>query len=264
MSITPLAGLTEKQLDERLYQYRNILSESILNYMCSMISLDKSVLSSSDISKEEMELLMQLRLYQDITRYNIYQRALMVAKKYEQQGIVTIEPTDNTQELKVAGKLEIGDNPPFFQYKCVGEADKSNTHSINLYQFKIDPNKRKEEKDSIYEKLYKLYAERDHLEMFKTFGAENYQLIVKNRNQISSLEKKIKKLEKYDSLTPQDIQMLQMQESFCEEILKDYGIKNDDLLEERKPLPIGHGNRFTKRMIKTYPSITVTKNISYI
>lgn len=264
MLITPLAGLTEKKLNESLYPYMDILSENMLNYMCSMIALDESVISSSAISKEQMELLMSLELYQDIIRYNIYQRALNAAKNYEQQGIVTICPTDNIQRLAVTGKLESGEDLPFFHYECRGEVDKPNDHLIDLYEFKMDSDKRKEAMDSVLEKLDDLYEEKAQLEGLKSMGAEIYQLLMKNRNKISSQENKLQELRKYDHLTSQDIQMLQMQESFCQEFLKDYSINNADLKEEKKSSLIGHGDDSTKRMVKTYPSITVTKNIKNI
>lgn len=264
MLINSLKNLTKEGLYEAIHQHKGILSKETVEYLNALMELDQSIIGSKSISEEEMALLMQLELYQDIARYNIYQKALKVAKFYEKQGIVTICPTDNFQQLKVTGKLEIGANLPFYQYECRGEVDKPNVHSINLYQFKVDPDRREKEKCFISEQLDRLYAEKEYLERLKKLGAEYYQMIMKKQNKIFNCEKKIDELKKYDSLTPKVIQMIQEQESFCKEVLENYGIGNDDLIENSKPLPRKHENDFTKRMVKTYPSITVTKNIKYI
>ena len=91
---------TKEELIDLLKKHRGILTNSILDYLNSLVELEFSVVRKN-ISTEEREILSELEIYKKIATYNIYHRALQLL---EQQKLPI--DIDNNGSLIVSMQLE--------------------------------------------------------------------------------------------------------------------------------------------------------------
>lgn len=246
-----------KELYQKLDQYQSVLNESTLNYLCELISLQRSVLEEKEILEERGNILGQLDFYQEILAYNIYHRAIGIIDSFERGEQLQMEKIGNQQEFNVKGTIEAGKEFPMFSYDSKKEIEGKPIHSITLYESIRDFEQRELQKNYVLQRLQGLY----HRKALTEYNdGENYQLCMKMEQQIAYYENEKKELEEHENLTDTDRQMIQMQEAFCNEFLKDYQIKKEDF-EEMTNFPKRVCIK-TKR--KAYPSIAVIRKIRCI
>ena len=91
---------TKEELIDLLKKHRGILTNSILDYLNSLVELEFSVVRKN-ISTEEREILSELEIYKKIATYNIYHRALQLLEQQKQPIDI-----DNNGSLIVSKQLE--------------------------------------------------------------------------------------------------------------------------------------------------------------
>ena len=255
--------IDSQELYQKLYQHHSVLNESTLNYLCELISLQHSVLEEKEILEERGNILSQLDFYQEILEYNIYHRALGIIDSFNRREQFQIEKIVKKQEFNVTGTIEVGKEFPLFSYDSKKEIEGKPTHLITLYESVRDLKQRELQKGYVLQRLQGLY----HRKALTEYNdGENYQLCMRMEQQIAYYENAKKELEEHENSTNEDRQMIQIQEDFCNEFLKDYQIKKEDFEDETSlsQRPCRFQRTCSKRMIKTYPSITVTRDIRCI
>ena len=246
-----------KELYQKLCQYQSVLNESTLNYLCELISLQRSVLEENEILKERGNILGQLDFYREILAYNIYHRALGIIDSFERGEQLQIEKIVKEQEFRVTGIMEAGKEFPLFSYDSKKEIEEKPTHLITLYESVRDLEQRELQKGYVLQQLQELYHRKALTEYNDGY---NYQLCMKMEQQIVYYENEKKELEEHENLTDTDKQMIQIQEAFCNEFLKDYQIKKEDFEE----MTNASKRACIKTKRKAYPSITVIRQIRCI
>ena len=91
---------TKEELIDLLKKHRGILTNSILDYLNSLVELEFSVVREN-ISTEEREILSELELYKKIATYNIYHRALQLLEQQKQPLDI-----DNNGRLEISVQVE--------------------------------------------------------------------------------------------------------------------------------------------------------------
>lgn len=89
----------KEEILELLKKYRSILKNPIYDYLNSAINLDVSILSN-DLDITEREVLSELAIYNEIGKYNIYNRVVNLLNDKTEFGKLIIDDRNGTLEIR--------------------------------------------------------------------------------------------------------------------------------------------------------------------
>lgn len=285
---------TKKELKHSLVAYKKILTNSIFDYLNSILELEFSVLKKN-ISDDERKLLTELSIYREIAIYNIYNRALKLIKEIDLELPLEKDP-DHSHIALVSKKEEI----PVFSFEVNNSKEEKHLlGTINLYKRLYDASESKLLLESTEKTLQELRSERnphncnagitDPMEIVydgpDTWWADEHD------NEIRHYENILKRLNERERLTEEEKKIIIATDTIHSILLKDYGLTNEDLVDEEQQklqeiasiedkierelalisysmktyhLSYDLQDEKEKILTKRFPTITVKSNIRYI
>lgn len=253
---------TKTELLELLKKYKGILSSSMIEYLNSLIELEFSVIRN-EISETDREALSELAMYNQISIYNIYYRALNILKKENEQYYISSE-----RGLYCSYKLN---NHSITLFKFNYSTIKPTMNKINLYQTLEGATQRKAELDMVIEKLDKLYNEKNPYYMEPgVYGGFGTNWILHHEDQIRYYEQKFEELDKKRELSNEDKKEIAITNHIHKLLLDDYGLTKDDFKDESSENSISNifddtlDSQLEKVLTKKLPNLEIIDNIKYI
>jgi hypothetical protein len=246
---------TEDELHKELWQYKDILSSPMLEYLDDLISSHYSAINDY-ISDDKKKLLGSFPIYRDIVKYNIYTRALEIFKESNRR----LDIADNScgwEGIKVmSGKT--GYARDLFEYNYA--EDKESTIPsicgvINIYQYKHDEERKQQE----IERLKEIISNHEYRDGMVTFDGSasiydpqyDYMKSIKNKRDLSVLLN--------SELTKRDKRIIEISKEFNDLLLEDYELNENDFgknnFEESKVL---------EKYRKVTPNIKIYRTVHYI
>lgn len=257
---------TKEELITLLKKYKGILTNPMIEYLNSLIELEFSVIREN-ISDCDRIALSELEVYKRIAKYNIYNRTLNLFNEQNVPEIQTYSNKDWYKGLNVYYLLGEQKIPLFdfnyeekeIDYKLKRSGYKTmNIGTIYLYQT-LDY------KEELINKLKKLCAQQNpHRYTFIPYivGGPASKWGIDHEGLIRSYEKELVKLDSRKELTAEEKKEIEVRTRFFELLLEDYGLTNEDFIEESSK---NSGNSsLQKTLIKKIPNLTINNNIKYI
>ena len=260
---------TKEELIDLLKKHRGILTNSILDYLNSLVELEFSVVREN-ISTEEREILSELELYKKIATYNIYHRALQLLEQQKQPLDI-----DNNGRLEISVQLENRRVELFsFDYQnrislrenIPDEYKTMKIGTISLYRSLQNEDIREKEINRVLRKLESLYASHNpYPHRHSVVGGLDFYWERQHKERIEELEKKLTELESKKELTEVDKKEIELTNDIHQLLLADYGLTNEDF-EERKMTKFTSAeiDRMNKTLVKKLPNLTVVDQIHYL
>ena len=260
---------TKEELIDLLKKHRGILTNSILDYLNSLVELEFSV-ARKNISTEEREILSELELYKKIATYNIYHRALQLLEQQKQPLDI-----DNNGRLEISVQLENRRVELFsFDYQnrislrenIPDEYKTMKIGTISLYRSLQNEDIREKEINRVLRKLESLYASHNpYPHRHSVVGGLDFYWERQHKERIEELEKKLTELESKKELTEVDKKEIELTNDIHQLLLADYGLTNEDF-EERKMTKFTSAeiDRMNKTLVKKLPNLTVVDQIHYL
>lgn len=260
---------TKEELIDLLKKHRGILTNSILDYLNSLVELEFSVVRKN-ISTEEREILSELEIYKKIATYNIYHRALQLLEQQKQPLDI-----DNNGRLEISVQLENRRVELFsFDYQnrislrenIPDEYKTMKIGTISLYRSLQNEDIREKEINRVLRKLESLHASHNpYPHRHSVVGGLDFYWERQHKERIEELEKKLTELESKKELTEVDKKEIELTNDIHQLLLADYGLTNEDF-EERKMTKFTSAeiDRMNKTLVKKLPNLTVVDQIHYL
>lgn len=221
---------SQEKLRGWLEEYKGILSGEMIDYLNSLINLEFSVVNNDFINEKDRNLLSELKIYEKITMYNIYNRALTIFNNSNRR----LQIWDNTKNFEgvgvVSGKKDYKD---IFEYNY----NRDRVHNVPacgeiiISKYIFDNEQKEEEIKRLKERLRYIGPGR----LRPNVDAEGQDLYGANSLQIANYEAKVKgikdeieKLEKSMKLSSKDKRIIEISKEFHDLILEDYGLTSED------------------------------------
>ena len=260
---------TKEELIDLLKKHRGILTNSILDYLNSLVELEFSVVRKN-ISTEEREILSELELYKKIATYNIYHRALQLLEQQKQPLDI-----DNNGRLEISVQVENRKVELFsFDYqerislrKDIPEEYKSmKIGNVCLYRTLQNQDIREKEINRVLRKLESLHASHNPYPTRRgVVGGPDVYWERQHKERIEELEKKLTELESKKELTEVDKKEIELTNDTYQLLLADYELTNEDFEERKMPkFTTSEFDRMNKTRIKKMPNLTITDQIRYL
>lgn len=260
---------TKEELIDLLKKHRGILTNSILDYLNSLVELEFSVVRKN-ISTEEREILSELEIYKKIATYNIYHRALQLL---EQQKLPI--DIDNNGSLIVSMQLENRRVKLFsFDYQnrislrenIPDEYKTMKIGTVSLYRSLQNEDLREKEINRVLRKLESLHASHNPYPTRRgVVGGPDVYWERQHKERIEELEKKLTELESKKELTEVDKKEIELTNDTYQLLLADYELTNEDFEERKMPkFTTSEFDRMNKTRIKKMPNLTITDQIRYL
>lgn len=260
---------TKEELIDLLKKHRGILTNSILDYLNSLVELEFSVVRKN-ISTEEREILSELEIYKKIATYNIYHRALQLLEQQKQ----TID-IDNNGSLIVSMQLENRRVKLFsFDYQnrislrenIPDEYKTMKIGTVSLYRSLQNEDLREKEINRVLRKLESLHASHNPYPTRRgVVGGPDVYWERQHKERIEELEKKLTELESKKELTEVDKKEIELTNDTYQLLLADYELTNEDFEERKMPkFTTSEFDRMNKTRIKRMPNLTITDQIRYL
>lgn len=260
---------TKEELIDLLKKHRGILTNSILDYLNSLVELEFSVVRKN-ISTEEREILSELELYKKIATYNIYHRALQLLEQQKQPLDI-----DNNGRLEISVQLENRRVELFsFDYQnrislrenIPDEYKTMKVGTISLYRSLQNEDIREKEINRVLRKLESLYASHNpYPHRHSVVGGLDFYWERQHKERIEELEKKLTELESKKELTEVDKKEIELTNDTYQLLLADYELTNEDFEERKMPkFTTSEFDRMNKTRIKRMPNLTITDQIRYL
>lgn len=260
---------TKEELIDLLKKHRGILTNSILDYLNSLVELEFSVVRKN-ISTEEREILSELEIYKKIATYNIYHRALQLL---EQQKLPI--DIDNNGSLIVSMQLENRRVKLFsFDYQnrislrenIPDEYKSMKIGTVSLYRSLQNEDLREKEINRVLRKLESLHASHNPYPTRRgVVGGPDVYWERQHKERIEELEKKLTELESKKELTEVDKKEIELTNDTYQLLLADYELTNEDFEERKMPkFTTSEFDRMNKTRIKRMPNLTITDQIRYL
>ena len=260
---------TKEELIDLLKKHRGILTNSILDYLNSLVELEFSV-ARKNISTEEREILSELEIYKKIATYNIYHRALQLLEQQKQPLDI-----DNNGRLEISVQLENRRVELFsFDYQnrislrenIPDEYKTMKIGTVSLYRSLQNEDLREKEINRVLRKLESLHASHNpYPHRHSVVGGLDFYWERQHKERIEELEKKLTELESKKELTEVDKKEIELTNDIHQLLLADYGLTNEDF-EERKMTKFTSAeiDRMNKTLVKKLPNLTVVDQIHYL
>ena len=251
---------TKEEMLKLLYNYKEIFSSNIYNYLYSLIDLEYSAINNN-IDINIIDALSNIELYKKIVIYNIYNRALLLAKKIQEELLIK-NNKDNLEGIILY---------------CENKDKK-----IKLYEFNYeDINRKKTNVSSEYKTkhigniiLHKTIYDKElrEKELLLT-NCKLQELYNSNNNYYNEYNNyiKIKEYEEYttklkNELTTNNLFEIATTEKIYNLFLKEYNLSESDFtyMPNQKEK---YGNNIlvlNKKIASKNPIINIKSNIKYI
>ena len=260
---------TKEELIDLLKKHKEILTNSILDYLNSLVELEFSVVREN-ISTEEREILSELELYKKIATYNIYHRALQLLEQQKQPLDI-----DNNGRLEISVQVENRKVELFsFDYqerislrKDIPEEYKSmKIGNVCLYRTLQNQDIREKEINRVLRKLESLYASHNpYPHRHSVVGGLDFYWERQHKERIEELEKKLTELESKKELTEVDKKEIELTNDIHQLLLADYELTNEDFEERKMPkFTTSEFDRMNKIRTKKMPNLTIVDHIRYL
>lgn len=260
---------TKEELIDLLKKHRGILTNSILDYLNSLVELEFSVVRKN-ISTEEREILSELELYKKIATYNIYHRALQLLEQQKQPLDI-----DNNGRLEISVQVENRKVELFsFDYqerislrKDIPEEYKSmKIGNVCLYRTLQNQDIREKEINRVLRKLESLYASHNpYPHRHSVVGGLDFYWERQHKERIEKLEDKLAELDSKKELTEVDKKEIELTNDIHQLLLADYELTNEDFEERKMPkFTTSEFDRMNKIRTKKMPNLTIVDHIRYL
>ena len=260
---------TKEELIDLLKKHRGILTNSILDYLNSLVELEFSVVRKN-ISTEEREILSELEIYKKIATYNIYHRALQLLEQQKQpididnngSLIVSMQLENRRVELfsfDYQNRISLRENIPD-EYKTM------KIGTISLYRSLQNEDIREKEINRVLRKLESLYASHNpYPHRHSVVGGLDFYWERQHKERIEKLEDKLAELDSKKELTEVDKKEIELTNDTYQLLLADYELTNEDFEERKMPkFTTSEFDRMNKTRIKRMPNLTITDQIRYL
>lgn len=269
---------TKEELLEILKGYRGILSDSIINYLNSLIELEFSVIRDY-ISDSDRKVLSELEVYNKIAIYNIYNRTknLFVQKN---DNFIILGNNQGYQGLYVSIKMEDKSIKLFdFDYKEIKSYDQTSREisndfkiiffgNISLYQTLEINEIREDELDRVMKSLEKLYDKQNPYSSHSfVVGGPATIWEFEHEKKIQEYEEIFKKLDSKKELSDEDKREIQVTKQIYDLLLDDFGLTKDSFIDENNCAFTNFDDEKTqlkKTYVKRMPYLTIKEHIKYI
>ena len=280
---------SKEELDVFLKKYNNMLSDSIISYLNSLLNLEISVIRDY-IKAEDRITLSELEIYKRIAIYNIYNRALSLFK--ENKLGLTITSKNSGILGKEIYALSGEKQYRVFEYNYIGgdirfEGNISRENNpviignISLFQTVESKGQNGIELQKLRSELDKLHHEKNpyrHIPIRyggaapwwtqeQRYGGSDSLWSLEENRKIVECERKIKLLDSKRDLTDEEKEEIEITKEFNELILKDYGLTDKDFEDKNKNKFVVYGEKkieLHKKLVKNKSGIDIKNNIKYI
>lgn len=260
---------TKEELIDLLKKHRGILTNSILDYLNSLVELEFSVVRKN-ISTEEREILSELELYKKIATYNIYHRALQLLEQQKQpididnngSLIVSMQLENRRVELfsfDYQNRISLRENIPD-EYKTM------KIGTVSLYRTLQNQDIREKEINRVLRKLESLYASHNpYPHRHSVVGGLDFYWERQHKERIEKLEDKLAELDSKKELTEVDKKEIELTNDIHQLLLADYELTNEDFEERKMPkFTTSEFDRMNKIRTKKMPNLTIVDHIRYL
>lgn len=260
---------TKEELIDLLKKHKGILTNSILDYLNSLVELEFSVVRKN-ISTEEREILSELEIYKKIATYNIYHRALQLLEQQKQpididnngSLIVSMQLENRRVELfsfDYQNRISLRENiPDGYKTMKIG--------TVSLYRSLQNEDLREKEINRVLRKLESLHASHNPYPTRRgVVGGPDVYWERQHKERVEELEKKLTELESKKELTEVDKKEIELTNDTYQLLLADYELTNEDFEERKMPkFTTSEFDRMNKTRIKRMPNLTITDQIRYL
>ena len=261
---------TRDELLKELEKFERILHHSTLYHMYNLINLEESVMSDNDYELAQKEILSQIDFYRKIANYNIIERAKTICKS---EGIQTTirTLTGNTGNGFALKNVNIKSNhaDDLFYYWYYNHPQEQ-LGIITLYQIIADTEQRIQKIAELKTSIKSLEKEKNPITYHERLSGNDepvagdiltdyenvdyYRWEHDRKTLIYNKKAELERLENIKDFTPQEKKQIILLDRFCDDMLKDYHLKDSDFTETDDR---GH----IKTLTKTTPIFIVNKNI---
>ena len=248
---------TKEELHEALEKYKNVISNSKIEYLDYLIELEFSAIRDY-ISEDERRALSELNIYNDIVIYNICNRTLDTALDLFDDSNIYYNYNNG---FEIHTLLDEQKKCPLFEFKYdTNDIDhRVKTRSICLHQTISSQKQKKAELKRLLDELKDLKeAKNPYSWISNRYGdpATNWNLNQKRKINECVLE--IEKVGMKKELTSMDRREIRITDKFHKLLLDDFGLDKNDFVEEEGETEL------IKCRIKTIPSICIIDRTKYI
>ncbi len=260
---------TKEELIDLLKKHKGILTNSILDYLNSLVELEFSVVRKN-ISTEEREILSELEIYKKIATYNIYHRALQLLEQQKQpididnNGSLIVSMQLENRRVKLfsfdyQNRISLRENIPD-EYKTM------KIGTVSLYRSLQNEDLREKEINRVLRKLESLHASHNPYPTRRgVVGGPDVYWERQHKERVEELEKKLTELESKKELTEVDKKEIELTNDTYQLLLADYELTNEDFEERKMPkFTTSEFDRMNKTRIKRMPNLTITDQIRYL
>ncbi len=265
---------TKKQLLELLNEYKGILTETMLDYLKSLINLDFSVIREY-ISDSDRKVLAELEIYKKVAIYNIYKRAQDLFNKQDGEFIIYGNNRGN-EGLSVSTKLSDRNVKLFdFDYKethsYIGDRPKVpcgfktlNIGEISLFQTCESKELREVELDRVRKKLEMLRSERNpYMSQPGVIGGPGSTWEFNHGRKVQEYKEKLEQLDSLKELSDEDKKEIEITRQIHDLLLEDFGLTNESFMDQSDNCEKDKTN-LNKTLVRRMPNLTITNHIKYI
>lgn len=228
---------TKKELKHSLVAYKQILTNSIFDYLNSILELEFSVLKEN-IGDDEKELLTELSIYREIAVYNIYNRALKLIKEIDLE--LPLEKDPIYSRIALINKKE---KIPVFSFEVNNSKEEKHLlGTINLHKRVYDASENKLLLEKTEKALQELRSERNPHNC--NVGVTDPMKIVydgpdtwwadEHDDKVIHCKNVLKRLNERGELTEEEKKIITASDNIHSVLLKDYGLKDEDLVDEEQ------------------------------
>ena len=269
---------TRQELLELLKAYRGILTESMLNYLNSLIELEFSVIREY-ISSSDRKALAELEVYKKIAIYNIYNRAQNIFNQQKGDFIIfgnndgweglsaSIKLSDRNVKLFAFDYQEIHSGS--WDYNKVPSGFKTlNIGDISLFQTFESKEFREAELDRIMRTLERLYDERNPYPYRSGFvGGPRSTWAFEHARKIQEYEERFKQLDNKKELSDEDKREIEITRETHDLLLEDFDLTCESFVDKSVQPFTNFGKEKTelkKILVKRMPNLTIKDYTRYI
>lgn len=266
---------TKEELHTLLKSHSGILKPEILDYLKSLIELEFSVVRDY-IDSNDRKALVGLELYKKIAIHNIYNRALSLFMK-ENDNLEYSGVENGLSSLMVSAKID-NSKVDIFRFDFnenrnseISEEYKSmKIGNVNLYQSIESLEKRKVELNSIMDTLERLYSQTNpYCSVPGRAGGPDAQWEFRHQMEIRKCEEKFNQFDGKTELSDVEKREIDIRNKYHALLLGDYGLTLQDFEEEKKDIMQitrlrGYNSQLSKTLVKHHPNLEIRNNIKYL
>lgn len=257
-----IKAINKNDLKEQLVSYKNILSNTIYDYLTSLIELEFSIINNY-ISDKDKSKLSELDIYKDIANYNIVERAILLTDKKSDDINLIYKGKEDEYQIYA----DINDNNIIlFDYDYIGSEDSNYEFGcIHLYRTVNSIEQIEKEIKRISNLLDYLYNKENPFSQYDNkYGGPDSYWNFNHFNKIKQYEDKLTKLKEKTELTDKDIKEIEITNMVHQLLLEDYNLKEEDFNEKKSYNKDEEKTELYKSYIKKVPKIDIKNSIKYI